>query len=102
MIHPCCWDRCNMPGTITKENRTSLDKSKLAAGGTLESSQIKDMHRTAFRWRRRPAVANLYSSLGILGGGRSLSSKSTEWLTATIEVSEYSAGYRGLRLIATS
>src|SRR4051794_8642730 len=102
MIHPCCWDRCNMPGTIRREIRTSLDKSKSAAGGTLESFQTKDMHPTAFRWRRRPAVANHCSFSVILAGGESLSSKSIEWLTATIEVSEYSAGYRGLRLIVIS
>src|SRR3954451_10785157 len=100
MIHPCCWHRCNMPGTIRKEIRTSPDKSKLAAGDTLESFQTKDTHRTAFRWRRRPAVANLSSCRVMLEGGEFLSSKSIVSHTATIEASAYSAGYRELRLIA--
>src|SRR3954464_7835327 len=102
MIPLCCWDRCNMPGTIRKVIRISPDKLKLAAGGTLESFQTNDMHRTAFRWRRRPAVANHCSFSVILEGGESLSSKSIEWLIATIEASAYSPGYRGLRLIAIS
>ena len=67
-----------MPGTTKKVIQTSPDKSKLAAGGTLESFQTKDMHQTAFRWRRRPAAANHCSSSEILEGGESSSSKSIE------------------------
>ena len=63
--------------------------------------QTSDMHRTEFRWRRRPAVANLSSCRVILEPGESLSSRFIECRIATTAVSAYSAGFREHRLTAT-